>query len=88
MPTLSDMETMLGPAELVMLLGVSRQRVTQIAARPDFPRPRFALIMGSVWALEDVKAWADQRGRTLHLDALTTSVQADPDSEPQGKRVP
>ncbi len=86
MPTLLDMETMLGPAELVKLLGVSRQRVSQMAARPDFPRPRFALIMGSVWALEDIKVWADQRGRTLDLAALTTDVQAGGNSGPQGKR--
>jgi prophage regulatory protein len=82
MPTLMDMETMLGPAELVRLLGVSRQRVTQMAARADFPRPRFVLTMGSIWALDDVQAWADKRGRILNLEALTTDVQAGDDSTP------
>ena len=78
---------MLGPAELAQVLGVSRQRVTQIAKRPDFPRPRFVLIMGSVWALEDVMAWAEQRGRDLNLDALA-GVGAHGQSTPQGKTPP
>jgi len=70
-------ETMLGNAELGRLLGVTRQRVSQIVSGPDFPRPRFTLIMGSVWALDDVQEWADRKGRTLHLDALTPDVQDD-----------
>jgi len=82
MPTLSVMETLLGPAELAQLLGVSRQRASVIAGRVDFPRPRLTLIMGSIWALDDVKAWADKRGRILNLDALTTDVQAGDDSTP------
>jgi len=80
MPTLLHMETMLGPAELIQLLGVSRQRASQISGRADFPAPRFVLTMGSIWALDDVQAWADKRGRTLNLEALTTVVQAGDDS--------
>jgi len=38
--------------------------------------------MGSIWALVDVQAWADKRGRPLNLDALTTDVQAGDDSTP------
>ncbi len=53
-----------------------------MAARADFPRPRFVLTMGSIWALDDVQAWADKRGRILNLDALTTDVQAGDDSTP------
>ena len=68
MPTVNDMETLLGPAELAQLLGVSRQRASVIAGHVDFPRPRLTLIMGSIWALDDVKAWAEQRGRTLNLE--------------------
>ena len=54
MPTLSDVETLLGNAELGKLLGVSRQRVSQLVTRDDFPAPRAVLIMGSIWALDDV----------------------------------
>lgn len=75
MTTLLTMETMLGPAELIQLLGVSRQRVAQMAAREDFPRPRFVLAMGSVWALTDIQDWADRRGRVLKLEDLTLPPQ-------------
>ena len=75
MPTLTLMETMLGPSELMQLLGVSRQRVTQLAAHRDFPRPRYVLAMGSIWALDDIQAWADRRGRTLKLEDLTLPPQ-------------
>ena len=77
MPTLCEVETLLGNAELGKLLGVSRQRVSQLVTRDDFPAPRAVLIMGSVWTLDDVKAWADRSGRTLNLSALGgTSVNA------------
>jgi predicted DNA-binding transcriptional regulator AlpA len=64
-------ETLLGNAELGRLLGVSRQRVSQLTTRPDFPAPRAVLSMGSIWALPDVQAWAEKVGRELHLDALS-----------------
>jgi predicted DNA-binding transcriptional regulator AlpA len=70
MPTLLPVETLLGNAELGRLLGISRQRVSQLTSRPDFPAPRAVLSMGSIWALADVQAWADQTGRTLNLAAL------------------
>ena len=77
MPTLCEVETLLGNAELGKLLGVSRQRVSQLVTRDDFPAPRAVLIMGSVWTLDDVKSWADRSGRTLNLGALDgTSVNA------------
>lgn len=89
MPTVSVMETMLGNAELGRLLGVTRQRVSQIVSSSDFPRPRLTLIMGSIWALADVQAWAAGKGRTLHLDelpdgggALTTQVEAGDPTRP------
>ncbi len=85
MPTLSVMETMLGNAELGRLLAVTRQRVSQIVSSPDFPPPRLTLAMGSIWALDDVIAWADARGRTLHLDTITTDVKANGHSSPQSK---
>ena len=71
MPTLSDVETLLGNAELGKLLGVSRQRVSQLVARDDFPSPRAVLSMGSIWTLDDVMVWATTAGRTLNLDALS-----------------
>jgi predicted DNA-binding transcriptional regulator AlpA len=83
-PTLCDVETLVGNAELGKLLGVSRQRVSQLVTRDDFPAPRAVLIMGSVWTLDDVVEWADRKGRTLNLASLGgSSVKADGDkSEP------
>ena len=78
MPTLCHVETLLGNAELGKLLGVSRQRVSQLVTRDDFPAPRAVLVMGSVWTLDDVVAWADRSGRTLNLASLDrTPVQGE-----------
>ena len=80
MPTLFEVETLLGNAELGKLLGVSRQRVSQLVTRDDFPAPRAVLIMGSIWSLDDVLAWAKNSGRTVNLDSLDpSSVNADGD---------
>lgn len=70
MPTLLPVETLLGNAEIGRLLGVGRQRVSQLTSRPDFPTPRAVLAMGSIWTLSDVQAWADRVGRSLNLAAL------------------
>lgn len=45
------------------MLGVSRQRVQQLIARPDFPKPDVVLAMGKVWRRDDVTAWAKAHGR-------------------------
>jgi prophage regulatory protein len=75
-------ETLLGNAELGKLLGVSRQRVSQLVTKDDFPAPRAVLIMGSVWTLDDVAVWADRSGRTLNLAALSgSSVKDDGDKQ-------
>ena len=39
------------------LLGVSRQRVYQLATRSDFPQPIAELAQGKVWALVDIETW-------------------------------
>jgi prophage regulatory protein len=62
-----DLELM-GPAEIAALFGVSRQRVTQLVARPDFPPPAADLSMGKVWQAADVRAWGVETGR-LDQDA-------------------
>lgn len=56
---------LLGAKEIGVMLGVSRQRVQQIVARPDFPAPVAVLAMGKVWRRSDVERWAWQRGRLL-----------------------
>ena len=46
---------MLGAAELGVLLGVSRQRVTQLTGKEWFPAPVTRLAMGAVWELVDIE---------------------------------
>jgi predicted DNA-binding transcriptional regulator AlpA len=48
------------------MLGVSRQRVTQLTAQPHFPHPVQELIMGKVWLRSDIETWAAKRGRQIH----------------------
>ena len=58
-------EQLVGAAEVAELLGVSRQRVTQLTSRPDFPQPAAVLAMGKVWLLDDVRAWKTARDERL-----------------------
>ena len=48
-----------GAQEIRDMLGVSRQRVYQLAGRSDFPRPVAKLAQGTVWLSEEVEAWID-----------------------------
>lgn len=40
------------------MLGVTRQQVDRLAARPDFPRPVAVLKAGRIWRRRDVERWA------------------------------
>lgn len=53
-------------AEIAAMLGVSRQRVTQLTGKPDFPAPVTTLTVGKIWSYDDVKTWAESGGRTVH----------------------
>ena len=46
-----------GSGDIAKRLRMSRQRVQQIAAEPDFPEPLQTLAMGRVWLESDVEAW-------------------------------
>jgi predicted DNA-binding transcriptional regulator AlpA len=54
-----------GSAELQYMIGVSRQRITQLTSDGAFPEPVTELRMGKVWDLADVEAWASRTGREL-----------------------
>jgi prophage regulatory protein len=60
-----DVHHLIGAQEIATMLGVSRQRVTQLTARPDFPAPAVILAMGKVWHTEDVEKWAAARNERL-----------------------
>jgi predicted DNA-binding transcriptional regulator AlpA len=53
-------------AEIAQLLGVGRARVHQLIAAGDFPKPVAMLSVGKVWLTQDVRAWANSTGRTVH----------------------
>jgi len=56
--------TLMGSAEIAALFDVSRQRVQQLIAKPDFPPPVADLAMGKVWDAAAVRAWGESTGRT------------------------
>jgi len=60
----------LGVAELGKVLGVNRARVSQLIAKPWFPKPAVRLAMGPVWHINDIERMASETGRTLDYDAL------------------
>jgi predicted DNA-binding transcriptional regulator AlpA len=69
-------QKLVGRAELIKLMGVSRSRVVQLTEQPDFPKPVEVLIMGNIWALDDVLHWADRKGRHLNLGALAPTLDS------------
>jgi prophage regulatory protein len=56
---------LMGAQEVAELLGISRQRVHQLAERADFPAPVAVLAAGKIWLGEDVRRWAATHRRPL-----------------------
>ncbi|GLW27860.1 hypothetical protein Areg01_08000 [Actinoplanes regularis] len=54
---------LMGAGEIAKRLGLSRQRVQQLAERDDWPEPYDELAMGRVWLIADIEGWI-QRQRT------------------------
>jgi predicted DNA-binding transcriptional regulator AlpA len=52
---------LMGAAEVAALLGVSRQRVNQLAHTPGFPEPVAVLDAGRIWLGLDIRRWAARR---------------------------
>lgn len=48
------------------MLGVTRQRVAQLSKEPGFPAPQAVLTSATVWATDDIRAWAKARGREVN----------------------
>lgn len=57
----SSFPDIVGAGEVAIMLGVSRQRVHQLAARPDFPEPVRKLRATMVWRGVDIRAYAARR---------------------------
>jgi prophage regulatory protein len=56
----------MGTSEIARELRLSRQRVRQLSAEPDFPDPYEVLAAGKVWKRADVEAWAKDHGRVIN----------------------
>ncbi len=54
---------LMGLTEIAAFLGVSPQRVDQLAAGADFPEPTAELAAGRIWTREDIEGWAKSAGR-------------------------
>lgn len=53
---------LVGKHEVAEILGVSRQRVDQLADRADFPRPLAALRAGRIWRRDSIERWQRKTG--------------------------
>ena len=54
---MTQQQRLMGVKEIQQRLGLSRQRVQQLAGRSDFPVPYDELAMGRIWLVRDVEAW-------------------------------
>ncbi|MFI6603837.1 hypothetical protein ACIBHX_47040 [Nonomuraea sp. NPDC050536] len=74
-----DQRDLVGAVEVAKILDVSRQRVHQLAERPDFPRPRYELAAGKLWARADIIAykakWPRRVGRPRKTSEPTEPKQ-------------
>lgn len=60
---MTERNALMGSAEIAVLFDVSRQRVQQLIAKPDFPAPVAELAMGKVWDADAIRAWGVDTGR-------------------------
>jgi prophage regulatory protein len=57
-------EELVGVAEVAAMLGLTTQRIDQLARRdPEFPAPVAELAAGRIWSRVDIVAWARDAGR-------------------------
>lgn len=62
------MHHLVGAAEVADMLGVSRQRVHQLAVQLGFPEPVVTLAAGKIWERAAIEAWLKTTGRTADRD--------------------
>jgi hypothetical protein len=52
-------------AQISAMLGVSRQRVGQLAENEGFPAPEVQLAAGRIWSREAIEKWAKATRREI-----------------------
>ena len=75
-----DMQELVGAQEVAELLGVTRQRVHQLAGTEGFPEPAARLSQGSVWKLRHIEKW---RKRIRPTSEVINSVSTLPSRDPE-----
>ena len=60
------MDPLVGLSEIAEVLGVSFQRVHQLAAKASFPDPVVEHSYGRAWKTEEIKKWARAAGREIY----------------------
>jgi len=63
--TVTPVHHLVGVREIMAMFRLSRQRVDQLAAEPDFPVPTATLAQGRVWERTDIEDWARSTGREI-----------------------
>lgn len=73
----AERDELVGVGEIATMLGVSKQRVTTLSKRSDFPAPIQRLASGPVWRARDLstfkEGWQRKGGRPPKGPATTTS---------------
>ncbi len=63
---------LLGFADVVKMLGVSRTRVEQLILTPDFPETHYVGVRRTrVWDKDEFEEWAERKSRQLIRDPET-----------------
>ena len=65
-----------GVTEISELLGVSRQRLSRLRERPDFPDPIGELAVGPIWDLDAIEAWKGSGSRQSSAGRPSASAAA------------
>jgi predicted DNA-binding transcriptional regulator AlpA len=65
------------------MLGVSRQRVYQLAAQPGFPQPVATLAQGKIWLIADIETWISTHRRTPRARRPGPTPAPSPADDPQ-----
>ena len=60
-----DSRNLVGAHEIAAMLGLTRQRVNQMARERGFPKPYARLHMGNAWKRSAIEAWAREHGRPI-----------------------
>lgn len=74
---------LVGTAEIAQMVGISRQRVNEIARTdPDFPAPEAELAAGRIWSRQSIEAWMAERARPKQ-GATVTDIRGVPVIHPR-----